>query len=110
MPTKHNINKNDLQDPGGGPGGGSQGHGLHQELTGGLGHGLHQELSSGLGHGLHQELSGALDYFPNSPQAAGRTRTIFVNIPFFWKACKRECVGRFFTSIFFFMIQTHLGP
>ena len=110
MPTKHKINKNDLQDPGGGPGGGSQGHGLHQELTGGLGHGLHQELSRGLGHGLHQELSGALDYFPNSPQAAGRTRTIFVNIPFFWKACKRECVGRFFTSIFFFMIQTHLGP
>ena len=100
MPTKHNINKNDLQDPGGGPGGGSQGHGLHQELTGGLGHGLHQELSSGLGHGLHQEQSGALDYFPNSPQAAGRTRKFLLIFLSSGRLVKESVSGDFLPQFF----------
>jgi hypothetical protein len=81
-----------LQDPGGGPGGGSlgffqaPGHGLHQGPGPMLSHGPGQGfltgpghalpghgLLHGPGHGVHLESAGGgYEYFPHSPQASGR--------------------------------------
>jgi hypothetical protein len=84
-----------FQDPGGGPGSGSQGPYQGGDQTGGFqgpGHGLHPGSGPGGGtqgpsHGQHLEGPGGFEYFPNSPQAAGRTRTesLHLGIYFFGK-------------------------